>query len=150
MVVHTSATYQSVGISTLTYHKHDDCSSRGDPLVSLARRETGFSHLYIKIMSSIIQVKTSNKPYPRDGIFLEVGRLRCEVRPGPLLLLLEAHAVPMVRQRGGLPLPVLQEGHSCQKGGRIYGVSLRRLRPLIHSRPLCRMTIMLPLQTQHP
>ena len=86
----------------------------------LAGKLGSLTYMYINILNSFIQIDTSNNAYPCDGIFLEVGRLCCEVRPGPFVLLLEAHAIPMVSQRGGLALPVLQKGHSCQEGGHIY------------------------------
>ena len=79
-----------------TYHEQYQSGAGRNPLVSLRLREAWLSDA-------------------RDGVLLEVGRLGREVGSGSLLLLLEAHTVPVVGQGSRLALPVLKEGHSWKR-----------------------------------
>ena len=79
-----------------TYHEQYQSGAGRNPLVSLRLREAWLSDA-------------------RDGVLLEVGRLGREVGSGSLLLLLEAHTVPVVGQGSRLALPVLKEDHSWKK-----------------------------------
>ena len=76
-----------------THHQKDEAGASGDSLVPDGLREGGLLDT-------------------RDRVLLQVGGLGSEVRPRTFLLFLEAHAVPVVRQAGRFPLPVLQECHS--------------------------------------
>ena len=75
------------------YHDQDETSSGRDPPQPHLGGEGGL-------------------PDARDGVLLQVGRVGGEVRSRLLVLLSEAHTVPLVSQAGVLSLPILQECHS--------------------------------------
>ena len=82
------------------YHKNNKTSSSRDALITFGLWKTWFFHSC-------------------DGILFQVWCFSRESGPGPFLLFLKAHAVPMMGKTGALPLPVLEERHSCVRSNLI-------------------------------
>jgi len=84
-----------------SHHENNYSDAGSDPLVAQGAGERGLAD-------------------PRHRVPLQEGRARRELRSGSLLLVLEASAVPVVRQRRALPFPVFQERHSCSPKKHIF------------------------------